>query len=197
MQATRIFANLRVADIEAAKRFYTDYLGLSNEEFNMGWVARYASADAKAKVQLVTSDATAPEDSVISVCTDDIDSAYAEAPGTGLRDRPSTKHRGMGPAAILCAGTRRQSDQHRGPPGLTFTRRAGSPAKLRRPLTPGRRGTSVWHLAAVSSGAHFECFGHMCKGVLSVHVRETEFHETANGWWGCCSSDSCDACGGS
>lgn len=36
MRATRIFANLRVADIEAAKSFYTDYLGLSNEEFNMG-----------------------------------------------------------------------------------------------------------------------------------------------------------------
>lgn len=79
MRATRIFANLRVADIEAAKSFYTDYLGLSNEEFNMGWVALYASADAKAKVQLVTRDATAPEDSVISVCTDDIDGAYAEA----------------------------------------------------------------------------------------------------------------------
>jgi catechol 2,3-dioxygenase-like lactoylglutathione lyase family enzyme len=79
MRATRIFANLRVADIEAAKSFYTDYLGLSNEEFNMGWVARYASADTKAKVQLVTRDATAPEDSVISVCTDDIDGAYAEA----------------------------------------------------------------------------------------------------------------------
>jgi predicted lactoylglutathione lyase len=52
MQATKIFANLRVADIEAAKGFYADYLGLSNEEFNMGWVARYASADAMAKLQL-------------------------------------------------------------------------------------------------------------------------------------------------
>jgi predicted enzyme related to lactoylglutathione lyase len=119
MRATRIFANLRVADIEAAKSFYTDYLGLSNEEFNMGWVARYASADAKAKVQLVTRDATAPEDSVISVCTDDIDGAYAEARELG-RDRPSTEHGGMGAAAILRAGTRRQSDQHREPPGLTF-----------------------------------------------------------------------------
>jgi predicted enzyme related to lactoylglutathione lyase len=83
MQANRIFANLRVADIEAAKGFYTDYLGLTNEEFNMGWVARYSSADAAARLQLVTSDATAPEDSVISVCTDDIDSAYAEAQELG------------------------------------------------------------------------------------------------------------------
>ncbi|MGH3850303.1 MAG: VOC family protein, partial [Pseudonocardiaceae bacterium] len=38
-------ANLRVADVEAAKSFYTDYLGLSTEEFNMGWVARYTSPD--------------------------------------------------------------------------------------------------------------------------------------------------------
>lgn len=34
-------------------------------------------------MQLVTRDATAHEDSVISVCTDDIDSAYAEARGLG------------------------------------------------------------------------------------------------------------------
>jgi catechol 2,3-dioxygenase-like lactoylglutathione lyase family enzyme len=79
MQATKIFANLRVADIEAARGFYTGYLGLPTEEFNLGWVARYSSPDAEARLQLVTGDLTAPEDSVISVCTDDIDAAYAEA----------------------------------------------------------------------------------------------------------------------
>ena len=83
MQATKIFTNLRVADIEAAKGFYTGYLGLTNEEFNLGWVARYSSADAGARLQLVTGDATAAEDSVISVCTDDIDAAYAEAQQLG------------------------------------------------------------------------------------------------------------------
>lgn len=67
MQATKVFTNLRVADIEAAKSFYADYLGLTNEEFNMGWVARLTSADRGAVVQLVTRDATAAEDSVISV----------------------------------------------------------------------------------------------------------------------------------
>ena len=79
MQATRIMPNLRVADVDAAKSFYSDYLGLSTEEFNMGWVARYTSPDGRANVQLVTGDATAPEDSVISVATDDIDGAYEEA----------------------------------------------------------------------------------------------------------------------
>jgi predicted enzyme related to lactoylglutathione lyase len=79
MRATRIMANLRVDDIEATKSFYTDYLGLSTEEFNMGWVARYTSPDTRANVQLVTRDATAPEDSVISVQTVDVEGAYEEA----------------------------------------------------------------------------------------------------------------------
>jgi predicted enzyme related to lactoylglutathione lyase len=79
MQATKVMANLRVGDIEAAKSFDPGYLGLATEEFNMGWVARLTSADRKAVVQLVTRDATAAQDSVISVCTDDIDGAYAEA----------------------------------------------------------------------------------------------------------------------
>lgn len=38
MRATRITTNLRVDGVEAAKGFYTDYLGLSTEEFNLGWV---------------------------------------------------------------------------------------------------------------------------------------------------------------
>jgi hypothetical protein len=45
----------------------------------MGWVARYTSPDAGANVQLVTRDAAAPEDPVISVLTDDVDGAYEEA----------------------------------------------------------------------------------------------------------------------
>ena len=83
MRAKRIMANLRVADVDAAKSFYTDYLGLSTEEFNMGWVARYASPDGGANVQLVTGDASAPEDSVISVHADDVDAAYEEAQKLG------------------------------------------------------------------------------------------------------------------
>lgn len=83
MRAKRITANLRVADIDTAKTFYTDYLGLSTEEFNLGWVARYTAPDSGANVQVVTRDASAPEDSVISVHTDDVDEAYAEAQRRG------------------------------------------------------------------------------------------------------------------
>jgi catechol 2,3-dioxygenase-like lactoylglutathione lyase family enzyme len=83
MRAKRVMANLRVADIEATKSFYTDYLGLSIEEFNLGWVARYTSPDTGANVQLVTRDASASEDSVISVHTDDVEDAYEEAQKLG------------------------------------------------------------------------------------------------------------------
>ncbi len=83
MRANRIMANLRVTDIEAAKSFYTDFLGLSIEEFNMGWVARYTSPHTGVNIQLVTHDATAAEDAVISVHTDDVEAAYEEAQRLG------------------------------------------------------------------------------------------------------------------
>jgi catechol 2,3-dioxygenase-like lactoylglutathione lyase family enzyme len=83
MRAKHIMSNLPVADVDAAKSFYTDYLGLSTEGFNMGWVARYTSPDGGANVQLVTRDASAPEDSVISVLTDDVEGAYEEAQALG------------------------------------------------------------------------------------------------------------------
>ena len=84
MRARRVTANLPVADIEAAKGFYTDFLGLSTEEFNLGWVARYTSAETGAHVQLVTRDAVSPEDAVISVHADDVDAAYEEAQQLGF-----------------------------------------------------------------------------------------------------------------
>ncbi|MER5959777.1 VOC family protein [Streptomyces sp. NPDC001893] len=84
MRANRIIANLHVADVDAAKTFYTEYLGLCTEEFNMGWVARYTSPETGVNIQLVTRDATSSEDSVVSVLTDDVDSAYAEAQHMGF-----------------------------------------------------------------------------------------------------------------
>ena len=83
MRTKRVIADLRVADIEAARGFYADYLGLHTEEFNLGWVARYTSPDTGANVQLVTRDASAPEDPVVSVLTDDVDAAFAEAQERG------------------------------------------------------------------------------------------------------------------
>ena len=79
VRVTRVIADLPVGDLEAAKGFYTGYLGLSTEEFNLGWVARYTSPDTGAHLQLVTRDAAAPENPAISVMTDDVDAAYAQA----------------------------------------------------------------------------------------------------------------------
>ena len=83
MQAMRITADLRVPDLEAARGFYADYLGLSTEEFNLGWVVRHTSPTTGAHVQLLTDDETAAEAPVISVHADDVDAAYAEATALG------------------------------------------------------------------------------------------------------------------
>ena len=83
MRVNRIIADVPVADLESAKGFYTDYLGLSTEEFNLGWVARYTAPGTAAVVQLVTRDASAPEEPAVSVFTDDVDAAYAEAQTLG------------------------------------------------------------------------------------------------------------------
>ncbi len=79
MRVSQVIANLRVADVEAAKSFYSDYLGLSTEEFNLGWAARYTAPDTGTDLKLITNDKTEPEDAVISVLTDNIDGAYDEA----------------------------------------------------------------------------------------------------------------------
>lgn len=84
MRVTRVMANLPVADISEARDFYTEYLGLSSEAFNLGWVARFETPDARAGIQLVIRDLTSPVDSVASVAVGaDIDDAYAEAQRRG------------------------------------------------------------------------------------------------------------------
>lgn len=83
MHVSRIIADLHVEDIASARDFYAGYLGLTHEGFDLGWVARYSSPDSGAVVQLVTRDAAATEDPVISVLVDDVDDAYAEAQRRG------------------------------------------------------------------------------------------------------------------
>ncbi|MFZ1855169.1 MAG: VOC family protein [Candidatus Nanopelagicales bacterium] len=85
MHVNRIIANLSVADIEASRDFYTGFLGLTTEEFNMGWVARFTAPDTGVNVQLVTADATSTDDAVLSVLTPDVDAAYEEAQRLGYQ----------------------------------------------------------------------------------------------------------------
>jgi catechol 2,3-dioxygenase-like lactoylglutathione lyase family enzyme len=85
MHPTGVVANLSVADLAEARDFYADFLGLSVEGFNLGWVVNLQSPDGRAVVQLVTRDATAPVDSVISVHVgNEVEAAYEEAQRRGL-----------------------------------------------------------------------------------------------------------------
>jgi predicted enzyme related to lactoylglutathione lyase len=130
MRVTGITANLPVADIATASEFYREYLGLSVEAMNLGWVARYASADGRTSVQLVTGDASAPQDSVISVHVgSDVDEAYAEACRRGYRSCIRSPMN-LGACGDSSSGPRWQHHQRR----QSF-RRVGRP----RPSTLQRR----------------------------------------------------------
>jgi hypothetical protein len=84
MMIKRIIPNVSVTDAAAGHLFYTAFLGLE-KAFDFGWIASFRSpANQAAQVSLVSGDATAPEDSVLSVDVDDLDAAYALAQATGL-----------------------------------------------------------------------------------------------------------------
>jgi predicted enzyme related to lactoylglutathione lyase len=84
VRVTHVFADLSVRDLGEARDFYAGYLGLSDEQINMDWVTRFRSPDGQAAVQLVTRDATAVENAVISVAVgDDVEEAYEQAKRRG------------------------------------------------------------------------------------------------------------------
>ena len=83
MRVISIIADLSVPDLDEAKGFYADYLGLRDEEFNLGWVARHTSPDTGAHLQALTEDASAPMNPVVTVKVDDIDTALREAQRRG------------------------------------------------------------------------------------------------------------------
>lgn len=82
MKAFEAITNLHTDDVERAREFF-GFLGLTEDTMNQGWVARFTSADSGACVQVVTRDATAPEDSVMTIKVDDADVAYAAAQEQG------------------------------------------------------------------------------------------------------------------
>lgn len=85
MRPTQVIADRPVDDIEAVRWFYQDFLGLSVESMNQGWVARYQTPDGAAVVQLVTRDASSAVDADLSVPVGDgVEEAYALATRLGL-----------------------------------------------------------------------------------------------------------------
>ncbi len=83
MRVSRITANLAVQDIERAKSFFTDYLGLDHEDMGLEWVTRFVAPTSGEHLQIVTRDATAIEDAVMTVRVADVDAAYLEASNRG------------------------------------------------------------------------------------------------------------------
>jgi len=82
MKAVEVITNLHTDNVEQAREFFR-FLGLTEVGMNQGWVARFNSPDSEACVQVVTSDATAPEDSVMTIKVDDVDTAYEEVQRRG------------------------------------------------------------------------------------------------------------------
>jgi catechol 2,3-dioxygenase-like lactoylglutathione lyase family enzyme len=74
--------DLAVADLAAADDFYGDYLGLEKQDLGLDWVTRYTAPDG-AGLQLMTHDASAAAEPLISVAVDDVDLAYREALNRG------------------------------------------------------------------------------------------------------------------
>jgi predicted enzyme related to lactoylglutathione lyase len=75
----RVTTDLTVPDVEAAKAFYADYLGLDHEEMGLDWVTRFVVPGSGEHVQLVSRDATAQENPLLTVKVDDVDEAYGSA----------------------------------------------------------------------------------------------------------------------
>jgi len=78
MRSAEVITNLHTDDVERAREFF-GFLGLTEERMNLGWVVRFTSPGSGACVQVVTRDATAPEDSALTIKVDDVDAAYEEA----------------------------------------------------------------------------------------------------------------------
>ncbi len=79
MHVIRVTTDLTVTDIEEARSFYEDYLGLEGEDLGLDWVTRFVVPSSGEHIQLVSRDATAPENPLLTVKVDDVDDAYAEA----------------------------------------------------------------------------------------------------------------------
>lgn len=82
----RIVPNLNVADASAGQDFYTEFLGLE-KAMDSGWIASFRCPDDHSvQVNVVSTDATAPEDAAVSINLDsaaDVDAAYEEAQRRG------------------------------------------------------------------------------------------------------------------
>lgn len=79
MRVERVLVDLPVPDVEEAVDFYTGLLDLDREDLGPDWVTRLLGDRPGVRLQLVSHDATAPENAIVSIGVDDVDAAYARA----------------------------------------------------------------------------------------------------------------------
>ena len=79
MRVIRVTIDLTIPDIEEAKAFYAGYLGLDAQDMGLDGVTRFVVPDSGDHIQLVSQDATASENALLTVKVDDVDEAYASA----------------------------------------------------------------------------------------------------------------------
>ncbi len=79
MNVIRLTIDLTVPDLEQARAFYTDYLGLDWQDMGLDWVTRFVVPGSDDHIQLVSRDPTAPENPLLTVKVDDVEEAYATA----------------------------------------------------------------------------------------------------------------------
>lgn len=79
MRVIRVTIDLTVPDIDEAKAFYAGYLGLDAQDMGLNWVTRFVVPDTGEHIQVVSQDATASENAMLTVKVDDVQEAYASA----------------------------------------------------------------------------------------------------------------------
>jgi catechol 2,3-dioxygenase-like lactoylglutathione lyase family enzyme len=84
MTVKRVMPVLPVSDIEATRDAYVRVLGL-REVMNHGWIVTLADDELRHQVSLMTKDATAPVNPMVSIEVDDVDAAYQAAVDAGLQ----------------------------------------------------------------------------------------------------------------
>ncbi len=84
MTVRRVMPVFTVSDVDAARDAYVQVFGL-REVMNLGWIATLADDDLRHQFSLMTKDATAPVNPMVSIEVDDVDSAYQAAVDAGLQ----------------------------------------------------------------------------------------------------------------
>jgi len=83
MQVKRIVANIATPDVEAARRFYGEVLGL-DVLMDMGWIATYGSAEtARVQVSVMSEGGSGTPVPDLSIEVDDVDEAFRRMDAAG------------------------------------------------------------------------------------------------------------------